>query len=94
MTKFPAEEKKIRHEQGYVNDHDLLKLKRYKKFYVDLCVMGETMTRKMAKVPLKNKQTAEFESWYVDLITGTMYHCKTLRGNSRLIQVERVSEAK
>jgi len=88
-----AEKIKIRHSYGCIDDHDMLKLKHYKKVDIDINVMGEVMTRKMAKVPLKNKKTGDFEDWYVDVITGTMYNVDTLECNSRFISIEKVWDA-
>jgi len=85
---------KIRHSYGCIDDHDMLKLKHYKKVDIDINVMGEVMTRKMAIVPLVNKKTSDLEDWYIDTITGTMYNVYTLECNSRFIHVEKVWDTK
>jgi hypothetical protein len=85
---------KIRYNYGCINDHDMLKLKRYKKVDIDITVMGQPMTRKMAIVPLINKKTSDYEDWYVDTVTGTMYDMQTLRCNSPFIHVEKVWDAR
>ena len=82
---------RIRHTYGYIDDNDILKLKDFEKFDVDLNVMGRTVTRKMVEVMLPNKKDYQKEDrWYIDVVTGTMYNPKTGRGNSFNIYIEAV----
>lgn len=93
------EKVKIRHSHGCIYETDIVKLKNYKKFDVDLNVMGEVVTRKMVKINLphvnvmvkdQDYEYAKKKDFYVDVVTGTMYDPKTGRGNSSKIFIEAV----
>ena len=79
---------KIKTEAGCVTNHDFeAKFSKMKMFDVDVSVMGEILTRKMAKV-LINEQCK-----YVDVITGTIYDPKTGKSNSTRVWIQKVYKA-
>lgn len=90
---------KIRHSYGCVHEPDIIKLRNYKTFEVDLNVMGRVVTRKMVKVNLphvnimvrdQDYEYAKKKDFYVDVVTGTMYDPTLGRGNSSNIFIEAV----
>jgi hypothetical protein len=75
---------RIRTEAGCVNEHDVIKLKTLPKFDVDVHAFGQTITRQMVKIMVKDKPM------YADTITGTLYTPKTGRSNSSRLWIEKV----
>ena len=84
MTK-PQRPIKIKHEAGCVTNHDFeAQFRKMKMFYVDIYVMGETMTRKMVMIEIDGVLR------YVDIVTGTIYDIRTGRCNSNKVWIKEV----
>jgi hypothetical protein len=60
----------IRYHRGYINEHDIIKLREFKKIKVDLDVMGRVMTRKMVELDAFGK------TWLADIVTGSLHDPK------------------
>lgn len=80
----------LRHASGYISEHDILKLKELPKFNIDLNVMGERIRRKMVEVVLYDRKSNEDRSWYVDIVTGSMYDVASGQSCSYNITIEKV----
>ena len=80
----------LRHSSGYIAEHDILKLKPLPKFDVDLNVMGERVCRKMVEVVLYDRKSNGDRSWYVDIVTGSMYDVLSGKSSSYNIEIEKV----
>lgn len=57
----------IRFHQGYINEHDIIKLRELKKIKVELDVMGRSAVRKMVELDVFGK------IWLADIVTGSLY---------------------
>jgi hypothetical protein len=57
----------IRYHKGYINEHDLIKLRELKKIKVELDVMGVPMDRKMVELDVFGK------IWLADIVTGSLH---------------------
>ena len=57
----------IRYFEGYINEHDLIKIRDLKKIRVDLDVMGTVVPRSMVELDLFDKK------WLADIVTGSLY---------------------
>lgn len=57
----------IRYHHGYINEHDIIKLRELKKIKVELDVMGEVVVRKMVELNAYGK------TWLADSVTGSLH---------------------
>jgi hypothetical protein len=75
---------KIRTNFGCVCEPDIIKMKDFPKFDVDVHALNTTLTRKMVKIYVKEK------AMYADIITGTLYDPKTGKSSSSRLWIEKV----
>lgn len=75
---------RFRVEAGCLNEHDVIKLRDFPQFDADVHALGTILTRKMAKIVIKDK------AMYADTITGTLYNPKTGKSTSSRLWIEKV----
>jgi hypothetical protein len=75
---------RFRVEAGCLNEHDVIKLRDFPQFDVDIHALGTILTRKMAKIVIKD------QAMYADTITGTLYNPKTGKSTSSRLCIEKV----
>jgi hypothetical protein len=75
---------RIRTTDGYVNEHDLIKFREMEKYHVDVNTMEGIVLRKMVKIDVRDRKM------FADIVTGTLYDCKTGKSRSTKLWVEKV----
>jgi hypothetical protein len=75
---------RFRIESGCLNEHDVVKMKDLPQFDVDIHAFNTIITRKMAKIVIKD------QAMYADTITGTLYKPKTGKSTSSRLRIEKV----
>ena len=79
---------RIRITEGYVNEHDILKLKDMEKYHVDVNTIEGIVPRKMVKIDVRDCKM------FADVVTGTLYDCKTGKARSTKLWIEKVHKGK